>query len=141
MKTLATCKPSEFLKQTNRIKRSVEKWLNVTEVFKIWRTRADLKVAPDDATVEEREKVSQENKERARKQARENISRVLDSVLEDHATETLELLALLCFVEPEDVDNHTVAEYLGAVSEMLENDEVIGFFISLNKWVQVGTSS
>ena len=45
----------------------------------------------------------------------------------------MDLLALLCFVDPEDVDNHTMDEYLKAITEMITNDAVIGFFTSLAK--------
>jgi hypothetical protein len=35
MKNLANCTPREFLKQTSKIKGSVEKWLKVTDVMNI----------------------------------------------------------------------------------------------------------
>lgn len=35
MKNLANCTPSEFLKQTNKIKKSVEKWLKATDIMEI----------------------------------------------------------------------------------------------------------
>ena len=33
MKNLANCTPREFLKQTYRIKKSVEKWLELTDLL------------------------------------------------------------------------------------------------------------
>ena len=58
---------------------------------------------------------------------------MLDAILEKHPDETLELLALLCFVEPKDVDKHTMDEYLTAITEMITNSAVIGFFTSLQR--------
>ena len=42
MKNLANCKPSEFLVQTNKIRKSVEKWLTVTDIMNIRRTQPEL---------------------------------------------------------------------------------------------------
>lgn len=33
MKNLSNCKPSEFLRQTARIRKSVAKWLEVTDLI------------------------------------------------------------------------------------------------------------
>ena len=121
MKNLANCKPTEFLKQTNRIRKSASKWLADTGVLEIRKRQPNI---PDDATDEERKKLQE-------KQAMENLSLMLDAALEDYPDETLELLALLCFVEPKDVDNHEVAEYLTAFSEIISNQAVLNFFISL----------
>ena len=43
MKNLANCKPSEFLVQTNRIRKSVENWLTVTDILNIRRNQPELK--------------------------------------------------------------------------------------------------
>lgn len=129
MKNLANCKPSEFLKQTNRIRKAVEKWLTATDVMNIRRTMPDVKgLSPEEVS-----------KKRA-EQANTNLSRMLDSVLDEHPDETLELLALLCFVEPEDVDEHPVEDYLQAISEMISNQAVMSFFTSLTQLGLMGTS-
>ena len=121
MKNLANCKPSEFLKQTNRIRKSVGKWLTDTDIINIRKRMPEYK---EDATDEER-------KELLQKQARENFSAILDAVLEDHPDETLELLALMCFVEPENVDDHEITEYLESVTDLITNESVVSFFTSL----------
>ena len=131
MKNLANCKPSEFLKQTNRIKKSVERWLTATDVLNIRKTLPVLSPVMDRMSSEERKQVRMENQRRIQDQSRENLSRMLDAILDEHPEETLELLALLCFVEPQDVDNHTMDEYLTAVGEMISNQAVISFFTSL----------
>ena len=121
MKNLANCKPSEFLKQTNRIRKLVSKWLMDTDILNI---RKRMPIIPDDATDEER-------KQAIEGQAKKNLNAVLDAILEEHPDETLELLALLCFVEPEDVDNYEMAEYLASFNELISNKAVLSFFISL----------
>ena len=59
---------------------------------------------------------------------------------DEHPDETLDLLALLCFIEPEDVDNHSVDEFLEAITEMISNQAVIGFFTSLAQLGLMDTS-
>ena len=121
MKNLANCKPSEFLKQTNRIRKSVSKWLTDTDILNIRNKSPEI---PDGATEEERLKANVE-------QAKKNLKEILDAILEEYPDETLELLALLCFVEPKDVDNYEMTEYLDSISELLNNESVLGFFTSL----------
>ena len=102
MKNLANCKPSEFLKQTNLIKKSVEKWITVTDIKNI---RARMPEKKEEAYTEEE----------LEEQGLKNLSAVLDAMLDIHAEETLEVLALCCFVEPEKVDDYTMSEYLEAI--------------------------
>lgn len=120
-KTLATCKPTEFLRQTNRVRKSVEKWLSATDIMNL---RKELPKVANDATKEVREKAVAE-------QMRKNMSAMLDSILDEHPDETLELLALLCFVEPENVDDYPISEYLAAFAELIADKSVVSFFTSL----------
>jgi len=129
MKNLANCKPSEFLRQTNRIRKSVEKWLTETDIMSI---RKRMPKMPDIVTPEERKKLMSE-------QARKNLSAILDAALEEHPDETLELLALMCFVEPENVDDYPVADYLGAFAELIGNRAVLDFFTSLMQLARTDT--
>ena len=131
MKNLANCKPSEFLVQTNKIRKSVENWLTVTDIMNI---RQNQPKYEDGMSKAEREKAMQA-------QIKENLSAMLDSVLEKHPAETLELLALLCFVEPEDVDNHPMSEYITAFTDLINDKAVLDFFISLVKLGQKGTTT
>lgn len=123
MKNLANCKPSEFLKQTNKIRKSVSKWLTDTDVMNIRRRQPSI---PEGASDEERKKLIE-------KQVVRNLNAMLDAVLDEHPEETLELLALLCFVEPKDIDKHPITEYLDSFSELISNSSVIGFFTSLTQ--------
>ena len=66
MKTLATCKPTEFLKQTNLIRKRAEKWIKDIRFFEIRKTIPKLEAVPDDATDEERDAIKKRNAERTR---------------------------------------------------------------------------
>lgn len=141
LKTLATCKPSEFLKQTNRIKKSVEKWLTDTDILNIRKRLPALEMVPADASEYDRKMIFESNKRRTEEQAKKNVSAMLDSILEEHPDETLELLALCCFIEPEHADEHTVAEYLTAFNSLIQDRAVIDFFTSLASLVAKNTSN
>lgn len=121
MKNLANCKPTEFLRQTNRIRKYVAQWLDMTGILDI---RKDMPEVDKNASEEEKVQA-------IREQARKNISRMFDAILDDHPTETMTLLGLLCFVEPDDVDNYPVKDYLAAFTDILNSDEVIDFFTAL----------
>lgn len=130
MKNLANCKPSEFIKQTNRIRKSVEKWLGVTDVMNIRKRKPEI-----------REGMTEEEiKKEVNNAISRNVSSILDSVMEDHPDETLEILALMCFVEPENVDDYTVADYLNSFNDLITNASVISFFTSLMRLGSTNTS-
>ena len=131
MKNLANCKPSEFLRQTNKIRKAVSNWLELTKILEIRKEQPDLIELTIDMSPEEREAALKKNREARERKVKENFSAMLDSMLEDHPDETLEILGLLCFVEPEDVDNHDMTEYIQAMNDLLENQAVLGFFTSL----------
>ncbi len=128
MKNLANCKPSEFLRQTNRIRKSVEKWLKATDIMEIRRRMPQLEELVITENTQERERIIAENAKRRAEQARQNLSDILDQVLEKHPDETLEVLALCCFVEPENVDDYPVSDYLKAFYELINDEGVLGFF-------------
>lgn len=139
LKTLVDCKPSEFLKQTNRIRKSVEKWLTDTDILSIRKHVPVLEKVDESATVEQKSEVVNRNNERMREQAKKNLSAMLDAMLEKHPDETLEVLALCCFVEPKDVDNHPMSEYLSAASKIISDEAVMSFFTSLARLGQTST--
>lgn len=121
MKNLANCKPSEFMRQTNRIRHYVQKWMDITELPKI---RKRLPQIPEGATAEERKKL-------LREQSMKNLSDMLDSALDNHPEETMGVLALACFIPAEEADDHPMEDYLTAISELMESEGAIRFFISL----------
>ena len=141
MKNLVNCKPTEFVKQTNKIKKSVEKWLTDTDILNIRKNLPELKSAPSNATLKECKEVDEYNKKALAEQQRENLSRILDAMLDEHPDETLEVLALICFVEPKDVDKYPMKDYLESINEMINDEAVIGFFTSLAKLGQMSTQN
>lgn len=140
LKTLVNCKPSEFLKQTNRLKKSVEKWLTETDIVNIRKKVPALDPIPIDATVEKKAEIFAINKKRMEEQARKNVSEMLDAILEAHPDETLEVLALCCFIEPKDIDNYTMRDLLVPINSLLNDEAVIDFFTSLASLGQMITS-
>ena len=137
MKNLSTCTPEEFLKQTVRIKRAAEKWLSLTDILNIRKNVPELEAMDWDADVDKKAKVMAENKRRRTEQAMANLSKIIDAIAEEHPAETLELLALVCFVEPKDVNKHLMGEYLESITEMITDQAVVGFFTSLAKLGQM----
>jgi len=131
MKTLANCSPREFLVQTNKIRKAVSNWLSLTKVLEI--RKAQPKYAENATEEERRAAITQ--------QIQDNANAMLDAILDEHPEETAELLGLICFVEPEDLDNHSMTEFFGAVSEILNSREVLDFFISLAKLGSMNTSA
>lgn len=135
-KNLANCKPSEFMAQCGRVAKSVEKWLEVTDVINIRRKVPKMMPIPEDATPEKTKEIMDEYKLTLQKAAKDNIGEIINSVMIDHPQETLELLALLCFVEPENVDDHSISFYLANLAELLNDKDVISFFSSLMRLEQ-----
>ena len=129
MKTLANCKPSEFVAQTYKIKKAVWNWLDITKVLEIRKTAPEgLVKISEDMTMEQKGEALTKNKELIFAQAKKNLSEILDSMLGEHPDETLELMALICFIEPEDIDNHPMNELLANINEIIGDEAVLGFF-------------
>ena len=128
MKNLANCKPSEFLRQTNKIRKAVSKWLEITDLLNIRKTQPTI---PKDATEKEKEEAN-------RNHLKKKANLMMESIMEEHPDETLELLALLCFVEPENVDDYPISFYLENFTELIKDQAVVGFFISL---IQLGQTN
>ena len=121
MKNLANCKPSEFLRQTNRIRHYVQKWMDVTDIPNI---RKKLPQIPEGATEEEKNKL-------IREQSAKNLGEMLDAAMEEHPEETMGVLALACFVPVEEADSHPMDFYFDSISEIIESEGTIRFFTSL----------
>lgn len=140
MKNLANCTPREFLKQTYRIKKSAEKWLELTDILNIRKNMPTL-IPVKNLEGEAREKAQAENKKLLSKQITKNLMDIMDKILDEHADETIEILSLCCFVEPEDADNHTMSEYLASLGELLADEGVMSFFTSLAQLEQRDTKT
>ncbi len=120
-KNLANCNLTEFLRQTNAIRKYIEHWFKVTDIPAI---RKHLPVIPDGATEEEKKALFEE-------QSKKNFSDMLDAALEKHPEETVGVIALVCFVPVEEANDHPMDFYLGSLAEIMESDRCMRFFISL----------
>lgn len=128
MKNLATCKPTEFVAQTAKIKDAVANWMEIIDFVGIRAKRPAYIMIPKDATAEEIKGINAQNATIRKKQALNNISELLDNMLAKHPKETLDVLALCCFIEPEHVDDYTIDEYMNCIMDMMESQSVIRFF-------------
>ena len=121
MKNLSNCKPTEFFKQTVKIRRYVEGWLDSTDILNIRKNMPEL----NDSMTEDEKNAA------ITAQAKKNIWDMFDRIFDDNAEKTIGLLALLCFIEPEKADDHEMGEYLQSISELISDERVITFFTSL----------
>lgn len=134
MKNLATCKPSEFVAQTAKIKDAVKNWVEVIDLIAIRATQPKYIELPKDASKSEQVEIIRKNAELQKAQAMENVNRILDNMLSKYPKETLEVLALCCFIEPEHVDDYTMDEYLDCIMDMMQNSSVKRFFSLLAQY-------
>ena len=139
MKNLANCSPVEFLRQTNKIRHAAQSWWKDTKILEIRKNKASLIKITDDMSDTEKADAIETNKQKARSQAMQNISDMLDVALDTHAEQTLELLALMCFVEPEDVDKYKPTAYIKEFGEMISDKDILDFFSSLMRLEQTAT--
>lgn len=133
MKNLANCTSIEFLVQCNKIRKQVETWLKDTKILEIRKNTCALLPVSDDMNAEKKASIEAENEKRVRAQARKNISDMLDAALEENAEKTFELLALMCFLTPEEAKTTKPFELLNCFAEMINDKDVLGFFSSLMK--------
>lgn len=130
MKNLANCNLREFLKQTNKIRKAVKQWMDLTDAVKI---RARLPEIASDASEEIRKALIE-------KQSMDNLNAILEAALEKYPDETAEVIGLCCFIEPEDLDDYKVSDLLGSAAEMMSCPEVVDFFTSLARLGMMNTS-
>ena len=131
MKNLANCKPSEFFKQTLRIKRNVEKWLTSDDIKEIRSRKIDVEEILDTMTPQEQGEVMLRNQKKTEEMAMHNFMDILEVMLDKKFDETLAVLALCCFVEPQNVDDYEMDDYLGSIADLISNPNVLRFFVSL----------
>lgn len=130
MKTLVNCTPREFLAQTSKIRKRAADWLGKTRILEI---REKQPVYAEGMTAEEKQ-------EAMRRQVKANLNEMLDSMLDEYPNETADLLGLLCFIDPDDLENHKMVEILKAATDAISDEDVLDFFISLMRLGQRNTS-
>lgn len=127
IKTLANCTDVEFLRQSNRIRHAVKEWLTATDIANIKSRMPVLKKLEPGMSEEQ---LKEENDKIVKDQIDRNFNDILDAMFDAHPEETLKVIRLCCFVEPDD-DSHKVTYYLGAFAQMFKDEDVISFFTSL----------
>ena len=137
MKNLANCTPVEFLRQTNKIRHSVESWIKDTKILEIRNNKPKLIEITDSMDEAQRKEAEEENTKRMHAQVKKNISDMLDNALETNADKTVEVLALMCFIDPKDANTVKPTEYLKNAGEILADKDVIDFFTSLMRLDQM----
>lgn len=138
MKNLANCKPTEFFKQAYKTKKAAEKWMKDTNIIELRGRIPELVKITKEMTEEEKQNAFRENQQRIKKAGLENALEILDKALGEHAEETLEVLAYCFFLEPSEIDNYQVKDFLQGITELLTTPEVVGFFTSVAQLGQIG---
>lgn len=140
-KNLANCTTEEFLDQSYLIMDAAEKFMKVNDILGIRSRKVEgLQEIPTD-NEEEAERVRRENAKKITAQRMKNVKDLLTSMMHTHKKETLELLAISCFIDPADVNNYTMPYFLRNVGEMISNQDVLAFFTSLADVEQTGIFS
>lgn len=140
-KNLANCTPDEFLDQSFLIMNAAEKFMKVNDILGIRSRKVEgLQEIPTD-NEEEADRVRRENAKKITAQRMKNVKDLLTSMMHTHKSETLELIALSCFIAPEDINNYSMPYFLRNVGEMISNQDVLAFFTSLAQLEQTGIFS
>lgn len=135
-KNLATCKPTEALAQMVKIRKLLEKWLKDIELAELFEEIPGIVKVAADATDEDKKNAFQQNYKILLKTIKEKGLALFDKALIDYPDETLSVLALACFVEPENVDDYTMSDYIEALIAMKNDKATTGFFTLLLSAVQ-----
>lgn len=140
-KNLANCTPDEFLDQSFLIMDAAEKFMKVNDILGIRGRKVEgLQEIPKD-NEEEADRIRRENAKKITAQRMKNVKDLLTSMMHTHKSETLELLALSCFIDPADVNNYTMAYLLRNVGEIISNQDMLAFFTSAAQLEQTGIFS
>lgn len=140
-KNLANCTPDEFLDQSFLIMNAAEKFMKVNDILGIRSRKVEgLQEIPKD-NEEEADRILRENAKKITAQRMKNVKDLLTSMMHTHKSETLELLALSCFIDPAEINNYTMPFFLRNVGEMISNQDVLAFFTSLAEVEQTGIFS
>lgn len=131
MKTLANCTTAEFLRQSNKIRKAVSEFLKETNILELRKNQPDL----TEGMTEEEKKLA------IREQAKQNISDMLDCCLDENAEKTVEVLALMCFKEGEEIKELDVCDILDVALDLLTSERVLNFFTRLTQSGLISTGS
>ncbi|MEG1892769.1 MAG: hypothetical protein RR189_02615 [Bacilli bacterium] len=122
-KTILTAGAKEALVQLNLARKVAEKLFKNSGILSI---RNEKPIIPENATVEEIEKLNNDK-------AIENISKMVDLLIEKNVDLFFEFIGLLFFLPKEIVENMPLKELLKPVFELFTNKGVQDFLVSLSK--------
>lgn len=138
-KTLLTCSPREFLVQTNRMKKAVEKWATLTDIKNLINRKAEgIEALTGDADKDT--EIKARNTEKASKQGIINLSAIMDAALEQYTDETLEIIALMFFMTPAELDEIQSRDMMRELNALLSDEVIADFFTSLSSAVRTATA-
>lgn len=119
MKHLANCPADEFLAAAIKMKRPFADWIKKTGIPAIRERKPE---GLEDMEPSERVKALAEAMQI-------NMGDIFAAAIETDLEGTKELLCMATFTDPADFGTHTMPEYMVAISEMLNDTEVFGFFM------------
>lgn len=119
-KNLAHCTPREFAGQSVKIAMLLSEW---DILDKLQGIRADTGLINGAGTAEEQEQA-------LREQVKNNALKMINILLVENIDKALELLGLVFFIDLEEIDNYTVADFLEGLEGILNDKRIISFFMS-----------
>lgn len=129
--------PRQFARQASLIAKSLDRWLELTGIPDIRKTVAMPSEITEGMTAEEKRKAVEDYAKRRKDQAGKNLRAMMEAALVEHPDETMELMALICCVEPEDVDDHPMKEYLSCMMKAFSDQMAMDFFTLLGQLGQM----
>lgn len=127
-KNLVTCKPSEALAQMVKIRVLLEKWLKNIELSELFKEIPGITKITPTMTADEKKDAVNKNTELLMETIKTKGLALFDNAMIKYPEETLAVLALSCFVEPENVDDYTMGDYINALVELKNDKATAGFF-------------
>ena len=127
MKTIANMQGAEFLRQCNKIRHAAADLMQDTQVLEI-RKRMPAFTGKESP---ELRRIMLE------KQSKQNVSDMLDTLLDTHAEETYNVLKLMCVLEPG--EEPTGLDMAMAGLEIITTPKVMDFLSSLARLAQTDT--
>jgi hypothetical protein len=130
MRTIANLNGVEFLRAINRTRHAVEKLMKTTDVLKIWKKNPTF---TGKETPEERHEMQ-------RKQLKQNMNDMLDSLLEKHPEETYACIMAMC-VRDEGEPEPDGIEMVMAAFNLISDKRVLDFLLQLGKSGLIATEA
>jgi hypothetical protein len=120
MKTIAELKGGDFLRHCNKIRHQVSDIIKETGVLEIRKRQPGLTGKETPAELAEKREI----------QSQKNIDKMLDSLLDEHAEQTIKLLNLLVIREEGDPEEIPDFDLIAIGLDLIGNQKVMNFFIS-----------